>query len=77
MDRPVEITRSYSECKFCNAIADMCNEIPDCAHCKSKKGTWIDTITSLLGTKAVVILEDGKVEIYPLDRLKVITKRER
>ena len=44
---------------------------------KAKKGTWIDTITSLLGTKAVVILEDGKVEIYPLDRLKVITKRER
>ena len=43
MDRPVEITRSYSECKFCNDIADMCNEIPDCAHCKSKKGTWIDT----------------------------------
>ena len=77
MDRPVEITRSYSECKFCNDIADMCNEIPDCAHCKSTKGTWIDTITSLLGTKAVVILEDGKVEIYPLDRLKVITKRER
>lgn len=37
MDRPVEITRSYSECKFCNDIADMCNEIPDCAHCKSKK----------------------------------------
>lgn len=34
MDRPVEITRSYSECKFCNDIADMCNEIPDCAHCK-------------------------------------------
>lgn len=37
MDRPVEITRSYSECKFCNDIADMCNEIPDCAHCKIKK----------------------------------------
>lgn len=30
MDRPVEITRSYAECKFCNDIADMCNEIPDC-----------------------------------------------
>ena len=44
---------------------------------QKQKGTWIDTITSLLGTKAVVILEDGKVEIYPLDRLKVITKRER
>lgn len=42
-----------------------------------EKGTWIDTITSLLGTKAVVVLEDGKVETYPLDRLKVITKRER
>lgn len=77
MDRPVEITRSYSECKFCNDIADMCNEIPDCAHCKSKKGTWIDTITNMFGTKAVVILEDGKVETYPLYRLKVITKRGR
>lgn len=77
MDRPVEITRSYAECKFCNDIADMCNEIPDCTHCENRKGTWIDTITSLLGTKAVVVLEDGKVETYPLDRLKVITKRER
>lgn len=75
MDRPVEITRSYAECKFCNDIADMCNEIPDCTHCENRKGTWIDTITSLLGTKAVVVLEDGKVETYPLDRLKVITKR--
>ena len=62
MDRPVEITRSYAECKFCNDIADMCNEIPDCTHCENRKGTWIDTITSLLGTKAVVVLEDGKVE---------------
>ena len=61
MDRPVEITRSYAECKFCNDIADMCNEIPDCTHCENRKGTWIDTITSLLGTKAVVVLEDGKV----------------
>ena len=75
MDRPVEITRSYAECKFCNDIADMFNEIPDCTHCENRKGTWIDTITSLLGTKAVVVLEDGKVETYPLDRLKVITKR--
>ena len=49
MDRPVEITRSYAECKFCNDIADMCNEIPDCTHCENRKGTWIDTITSLLG----------------------------
>ena len=73
MDRPVEITRSYAECKFCNDIADMCNEIPDCTHCENRKGTWIDTITSLLGTKAVVVLEDGKVETYPLDRLKVIS----
>lgn len=64
MDRPVEITRSYAECKFCNDIADMCNEIPDCTHCENRKGTWIDTITSLLGTKAVVVLEDGKVETY-------------
>lgn len=56
MDRPVEITRSYAECKFCNDIADMCNEIPDCTHCENRKGTWIDTITSLLGTKAVVVL---------------------
>ena len=48
MDRPVEITRSYAECKFCNDIADMCNEIPDCTHCENRKGTWIDTITSLL-----------------------------
>ena len=47
MDRPVEITRSYAECKFCNDIADMCNEIPDCTHCENRKGTWIDTITSL------------------------------
>ena len=30
MDRPVEITRSYAECKFCNDIADMCNEIRGC-----------------------------------------------
>ena len=74
MERLVEITRSYSECKFCNDIADMCNEIPDSAHCKNRKGTWIDTVTSLFGTKAVVVLEDGKVETYPLDRLKIITR---
>lgn len=77
MDRPVEITRSYADCKMCMDMADMCDQIPDCDLCKNTKGTWIDTITSLLGTKAVVVLEDGKVETCPLDRLKVITKREK
>lgn len=77
MDRPVEITRSFTECKFCNDMAEMCNAIPDCVNCKGRKGTWIDTITNLFGTKAVVVLDDGKVETYPLDRLKIIKKRER
>ena len=66
-----ELTREEGLYLMVNTLADENH------HCKSKKGTWIDTITSLLGTKAVVILEDGKVETYPLDRLKVITKRER
>lgn len=77
MDRPVEITRSYADCKMCMDIADMCDQIPDCDLCKNQKGTWVDTITNMFGTKAVVILEDGKVETYPLYRLKVITKRGR
>lgn len=77
MDRPVEITRSYADCKMCMDMADMCDQIPDCDLCKKPKGTWVDTITNMFGTKAVVILEDGKVETYPLYRLKVITKRER
>lgn len=77
MDRPVEITRSYADCKMCMDMADMCDQIPDCDLCKNQKGTWVDTITNMFGTKAVVILEDGKVEIYPLYRLKVITKRGR
>lgn len=77
MDRPVEITRSYADCKMCMDMADMCDQISDCDLCKNPKGTWVDTITNMFGTKAVVILEDGKVETYPLYRLKVITKRER
>ena len=77
MDRPVEITRSYADCKMCTDMADMYDQIPDCDLCKKPKGTWVDTITNMFGTKAVVVLEDGKVETYPLDRLKVITKRER
>jgi hypothetical protein len=77
MDRPVEITRSYADCKMCMDMADMCDQIPDCDLCKNQKGTWVDTITNMFGTKAVVILEDGKVETYPLYRLKVITKRGR
>lgn len=75
MDRPVEITRGYADCKMCMDMADMCDQIPDCDLCKNQKGTWVDTITNMFGTKAVVILEDGKVETYPLYRLKVITKR--
>ena len=77
MDRPVEITRSYADCKMCMDMADMCDQIPDCDLCKNQKGTWVDTITNMFGTKAVVISEDGKVETYPLYRLKVITKRGR
>lgn len=77
MDRPVEITRSYADCKMCMDMADMCDQIPDCDLCKKPKGTWVDTITNMFGTKAVVVLEDGSVETYPLHRLKVITKRER
>lgn len=77
MDRPVEITRSYVDCKMCMDMADMCDQISDCDLCKKPKGTWVDTITNMFGTKAVVVLEDGKVETYPLDRLKVITKREK
>lgn len=77
MDRPVEITRSYADCKMCMDMADMCDQIPDCDLCKKQKGTWVDTITNMFGTRAVVVLEDGKVETYPLYRLKVITKRER
>lgn len=85
-----ELTREEGLYLMVNTLADenhrlnqMCNDLimrmpsPDCTHCENRKGTWIDTITSLLGTKAVVVLEDGKVETYPLDRLKVITKRER
>ena len=77
MDRPVEITRSYADCKMCMDMADMCDQIPDCDLCKNPKGTCVDTITNMFGAKAVVVLEDGSVETYPLHRLKVITKRER
>lgn len=77
MEKLVEIKRSYADCKMCTDIADMCDQIPDCDLCKKPKGTWVDTITNMFGTKAVVVLEDGKVETYPLHRLKVITKRER
>lgn len=77
MEKPVEITRSYADCKMCMDMADMCDQIPDCDLCKNPKGTWVDTITNMLGAKAVVVLEDGMVETYPLHRLKVITKRER
>ena len=77
MDRPVEITRSYADCKMCMDMADMCDQISDCDLCKKPKGRWVDTITNMFGTKAVVVLEDGMVETYPLHRLKVITKRER
>lgn len=39
MDRPVEITRSYADCKMCMDMADMCDQIPDCDLCKNPKGT--------------------------------------
>lgn len=76
MTKQVEIERSYSDCKFCNDTAEMYDQIPDCTHCKKQKGEWIGTITNFFGTKAVVILEDGKVEQFPLDRIRVITKKE-
>lgn len=76
MTKRVEIDMSYSDCKFCNDRAEMNNSIPDCANCKKKRGEWIGTITNLFGTKAVVILDDGKVEQFPLSRIRVITKRE-
>jgi hypothetical protein len=41
MDRPVEITRSYADCKMCMDMADMCDQIPDCDLCKNPKGTWV------------------------------------
>ena len=76
MTKQVEIKRSYSDCKFCNDVAEMYDQISDCSHCKKQKGEWIGTITNFFGTKAVVILEDGKVEQFPLDRIRVITKKE-
>lgn len=76
MTKRVEIERSYSDCKTCNDIAEMYDQIPDCSHCKRQKGEWIGTITNLFGTKAVVILDDGKVEQFPLSQIKVITKKE-
>ena len=76
MAKRVEIEKSYSGCKICNDVAEMCDQIPDCSHCKRQKGEWVSTTTNLFDTKAVVILDNGKVEQFPLSRIKVITKRE-
>ena len=75
MDRPVEITRSYADCKMCMDIADMCNQIPDCSRCNRDTGEWIDTVSSMFGTKAIVQTKDGSVKEFPISRIKVITKR--
>lgn len=44
--KPVEIQKSFSDCKMCNDIADMCNQIPDCSRCNREIGEWIDTVSS-------------------------------
>lgn len=75
MDRPVEITRSYADCKMCMDIADMCNQIPDCSRCNRDTGEWIDTVSSMFGTKAIVQMKDGSVKEFPISRIKVIIKR--
>lgn len=75
MDRPVEITRSYADCKMCMDIADMCNQIPDCSRCNRDTGEWIDTVSSMFETKAIVQMKDGSVKEFPISRIKVITKR--
>lgn len=75
MDRPVEITRSYADCKMCMDMADMCDQIPDCSRCNRDTGEWIDTVSSMFGTKAIVQMKDGSVKEFPISRIKVITKR--
>lgn len=72
----VEIKKSLSECKACNETAEMYDQIPNCAKCHKQKGEWIDTISNIWGAKAVVVLDDGRVDHFPLDRLRVIMKRE-
>ena len=75
MMKPVEIQKSFSECKMCNDIADMCNQIPDCSRCNRDTGEWIDTVSSMFGTKAIVQMKDGSVKEFPISRIKAITKR--
>ena len=75
MTKRVEIKKSYSECKCCNDTAEMYDQIPDCSRCKKQTGEWVDTVTNLFGTtRAVVILDDGKVGQFLLSRITVITK---
>lgn len=64
--KPVEIQKSFSDCKMCNDISDRCNR---------EIGEWIDTVSSIFGTKAIVQMKDGSVKEFPISRIKVITKR--
>lgn len=76
VSKRVEIKKSVSQCKVCTETAEMYNQITHCSEYHKQKGEWIDTISNIWGTKAVVILDDGRVEHFPLYRLRVITKRE-
>lgn len=74
--RRVEVEKSYAECNNCINVAEMYNQLPNCDKCQRETGEWIDTVTNFWGTKAVVILDSGKVRHVSLSKIKVITKRE-
>lgn len=45
----VELKKTYHECKMCEETAMVCDTIPDCGKCIKQTGTWVDTVSSIVG----------------------------
>lgn len=73
VEKRVEVDVSMVESRMCSETAESFGEVPLCWKChRRRKGTWIDMASNFWGTWAVVCLDDGSVEKFPLDRIKVI-----
>lgn len=67
------IKPSRTDCNVCVETADMFDSVSDCENCTCKKRGYLFSINTGLskGVFAVVIIE-GELRTYPIDRIKNI-----
>lgn len=70
--RKVQIKTDSRTCRNCESMAINCGCLPPCEECKLEEGTWINTVSTIFGICALILLDSGDVIKVDLSRIKVI-----